>query len=217
MNPFTRCAAVLTMLLAAACSQVTADITRTSSLSAESKGKSFAIVPLTGQRGTQEFESYSADVIQRLRADGLVPASDPAKADYAVFLRYGVTQGATLFAATQALYPASVRDPLATRLDTQAIRNDSERQTNLAPITDAVGQPPPNARRLYTRTMEIDLIDTRRSTASRLATVYSGKASTVGQHSDLDLVGKCLIDAILDGFPAGGDTRVSFQSETCEK
>ena len=73
----------------------------------------------------------------------------------------------------------------STRLDTQAIRSDTENQTNLAPITDAVGQPAPNARRLFNRTMEIDLVDTRRSTPDKLATVYSGKASTVGQHGNL--------------------------------
>ena len=91
MNAFARsAAAVLMALLAAACSQVTADIARTSALSADSKGRTFAVVPLSGQRGTQEFETYSAEVIQRLRAQGLVPTGDPAKADYAVFLRYGV-------------------------------------------------------------------------------------------------------------------------------
>ena len=216
MNFFGRCAAVLTVLLVAACSNVTADISRTSSL-AQSRGKSFAVVPLTGQRGNPEFETYAEQVRQRLTAAGMVASSDPAKADYAVFLRYGVTRGATLYAATQTLYPASIRDPLSTRLDTQAIRSDSQNQTNLAPITDAVGQPPPNARRLFDRTMEIDLVDTRRSKPDKLATVYSGKASTVGQHSDMGLVGKCLIDEILDGFPAAGDTKVTFQSETCEK
>jgi hypothetical protein len=217
MHAFGRSAAVLFVLLAAACSQVTADITRTSSLSADSKGKTFAVVPLSGQRGTQEFETYSAEVTQRLRAEGLVPTGDPAKADYAVFLRYGVTRGSTLYASTNTLFPASTRNPLATRLDTQAIRSDSKNQTNLAPITDAVGQPAPNARHLFNRSMEIDLVDTRRSTPDRLATVYSGKASTVGQHEDLEPIGKCLIDAILDGFPAGGETTASFQSETCEK
>jgi hypothetical protein len=217
MHIFGRSAAVLTVLLVAACSNVTADINRTSSLGAQSKGKSFAVVPLSGQRGNQEFETYAERVKQRLTGDGLVLASDAAKADYAVFLRYGVTQGATLYAATQSLYPASARDPLSTRLDTQAIRSDAENQTNLAPITDSVGQPPPNARRLFNRSMEIDLVDTRRSTPERLATVYSGKASTVGQHSDLGLVGNCLIDAILDGFPAGGENQVTFKSETCEQ
>ena len=217
MHIFGRSAAVLTVFLLAACSNVTADINRTSSLGAQTRGKSFAVVPLSGQRGNQEFESYAERVKQRLTGDGLVLASDPAKADYAVFLRYGVTEGATLHAATQSLYPASIRDPLSTRLDTQAIRSDSQNQTNLAPITDAVGQPSPNARRLFNRSMEIDLVDTRRSTPERLATVYSGKAATVGQHSDLGLVGNCLIDAILDGFPAGGENQVRFQSETCEQ
>jgi hypothetical protein len=217
MRHFLRCAAALIALSVAACSTVTADISRTSSLSTQSKGKSFAVVPLSGQKGNAEFESYAADVTQRLRAEGLVPSRDPAKADYAVFLRYGVTRGATLYAATQPVYPAGARDPLATRLDTQAIRSDIENQTNLAPITDTVGQPVPNARRLFNRTMEIDLVDTRRSTPDRLATVYSGKASTVGQHDNLELVGKCLIDAILDGFPAPGDNTVKFESETCEK
>lgn len=217
MHVIGRCAAALLALLAAACSQVTADIARTSSLSADSKGKTFAVVPLTGQRGTQEFETYSAEVIQRLRTDGLVPAGDPAKADYAVFLRYGVTRGETLFASIRTLYPASVRDPLSTRLDTQEIRSDSKNQTNLAPITDAVGQQPPNARRLFTRSMEIDLIDTRRSTPDKLATVFSGKATTVGQHDDLEPIGKCLIDAILDGFPAAGQDRVTFEPVSCEK
>lgn len=216
MKLFGRCAAVLAVLLVAACSNVTADVSRTSSL-AQNKGKSFAVVPLSGQRGNPEFETYAEQVRHRLTADGMVASSDAAKADYAVFLRYGVTRGATLYAATQALYPASARDPLSTRLDTQAIRGDIQNQTNLAPITDAVGQPPPNARRLFDRTMEIDLVDTRRSKPDKLATVYSGKASTVGQHSDMELVGKCLIDAILDGFPAGGENTVTFQSETCEK
>jgi len=174
MHALGRRAAVLIVLLAAACSQVTADITRTSSL-ADSRGKTFAVVPLSGQRGTQEFETYSAQVIQHLRTAGLVPTGDPARADYAVFLRYGVTRGATLYASTRTLFPASVRNPLATRLDTQRIRSDAKNQTNLAPITDAVGQPPPNARRLFDRSMEIDLVDTRRSTPDRLATVFSGK------------------------------------------
>ena len=218
MNAFARSvAAVLVALLAAACSQATADIARTSQLSADSRGKTFAVVPLSGQRGTQEFETYSAEVIQRLRAQGLVPTGDPAKADYAVFLRYGVTRGDTLFASVRTLYPASVRDPLSTRLDTQEIRSDSQRQTNLAPVTDAVGPPPPHARRLFTRSMEIDLIDTRRSTPDKLATVYAGKATTVGQHDELEPIGKCLIDAILDGFPAAGTSRVSFEPVSCEK
>lgn len=217
MHAFGRSAAVLTALLVAACTQVTADISRSSALTAQSKGKSFAVVPLTGQRGNAEFETYAERVRQRLTGDGLVLASDPAKADYAVFLRYGVTRGDTLYAATQTLYPAAVRNPTATRLDTQAVRTDTARQTNLAPITNSVGVAPPNARYLFDRSMQIDLVDTRRSTPDKLATVYSGKASTVGQHSDMGLVGGCLIDAILDGFPAAGENSVKFELESCEK
>ena len=213
-----RCAAALAALLAvAACSQVTADVSRTSALGAQSRGKSFAVVPLSGQRGNTEFESYAERVRQRLTADGMVLASDPAKADYAVFLRYGVTRGDTLYAATRSVYPSGYNDPLSTRLDTQAIRSDTKNQTNLAPITDTVGMTPPNARYLFNRSMQVDLVDTRKSTPDKLATVYSGKALTVGQHSDMGLVGNCLIDAILDGFPAAGDTTVKFESESCEK
>jgi hypothetical protein len=217
MHAMGRSAVILSVLLVAACSQVTADISRTSALNDHSRGKSFAVVPLTGQRGNTQFDAYADRVRQRLTADGLVAVDDPAKADYAVFLRYGVTPGETLYAATRTLYPAQVRDPTSTRLDTQAIRSDSERQTNLAPITDSVGQPPPNARYLYTRSMEIDLVDTRRSTSDKLATLYSGKAATVGQHDEMDRVGTCLIDAILDGFPAGGTNTVTFKSDTCER
>jgi hypothetical protein len=217
MAVFGRCAAVLTVLLLAACSNVTADINRTSSIDAQSKGKSFAVVPLSGQRGNAEFETYAERVRQRLTADGLVPARDAARADYAVFLRYGVTQGAALNAASQPLNQAMVRDPLSTRLDPGAIRGDIERPSSVSSITDSGGQSSPSARRLFDRTMEIDLVDTRRSTPDKLATVYSGKASTVGQHSELSLVGNCLIDAILDGFPAGGENQVTFKSETCEQ
>jgi hypothetical protein len=213
-----RWAAVFAALLAVAgCTQVTADVSRTSALTAQSRGKSFAVVPLTGQQGNPEFEGYARQVRQRLAADGLVAAGDPAKADYAVFLRYGVTRGDTLSAATRSVYPAGYNDPLSTRLDTQAIRTETKNQINLAPITDQVGVPPPNARYLFNRSMQIDLVDTRKSTQDRLATVYSGRASTVGQHSDMGLVGNCLIDAILDGFPASGDTTVKFESESCEK
>ncbi|HVO14596.1 MAG TPA: hypothetical protein VMV26_05245 [Alphaproteobacteria bacterium] len=212
-----RAALFAALLAVAACTQVTADISRQSALNAQSRGKSFAVVPLSGQRGNPEFEGYAQRVRQGLIADGMVAANDPAKADYAVFLRYGVTRGDTLYAATRTVYPPGYNDPLSTRLDTQAIRNDIKNQTNLAPITDTVGTPPPNARYLFNRSMQIDLVDTRKSTADKLATVYSGRASTVGQHSEMGLVGNCLIDAILDGFPAAGDTTVKFESESCEK
>lgn len=219
MHAFGRSAVVLAVLAVAACSQVTADISRTSALTpAGSHGKSFAIVPLPEQRGNTEFEGYAQRVTQRLATAGLVPASDAAKADYAVFLRYGVTRGAMLSAAIQTLHPASVRNPVGTRLATQPILGGTDRQTGLAPITDSVGQPPPNARRLFTRSMEIDLVDTRKSTPDKLATVFSGKAQTVGQHSDISLVGNCLIDAILADFPESGRTTVKFKSEeSCNK
>lgn len=212
-----RAALFAALLAVVGCTQVTADVSRQSALNAQSRDKSFAVVPLSGQRGNPEFEGYAERVRQRLAADGLVPASDPAKADYAVFLRYGATRGDTLYAATRSVYPPGYNDPLSTRLDTQAIRGDMKNQSNLAPITDTVGATPPNARYLFNRSMQIDLVDTRRSTQNKLATVYSGRASTVGQHSDMGLVGNCLIDAILDGFPAAGDTTVKFESETCEK
>jgi hypothetical protein len=211
-------AAFAALLVLAGCTQVTADVRRTSALTADSRGKSFAVVPLSGQRGNPEFEAYAQQVRQRLTADGMVAAGEAAKADYAVFLRYGATRGDTLNAAIHSVNPPGYNDPLSTRLDTQAVRGDIIRnQTNLAPITDQVGVTAPNSRYLFKRSMQIDLVDTRRSTPDKLATVYSGRASTVGQHSDMGLVGTCLIDAILDGFPAPGDATVKFESESCEK
>ena len=208
--PMMLCLAAL-----AACTRVTAEIERTSALPSGG-GETFAIMPLSGQLGSPEFERYAEQVEEGLAAKGYVRASDPAKADYRVSLRYGAGLDSTAY-VSRSVFPSRRRDPTATRLDTQPIRGATEKQTNLAPLTDAIGQPSHLSRTLYRRAFQIDMVDARRPAPQDHEPAFSGRAETVGQQSDLSLVAPCLIDAILGKSGESGRSTVTFESESCDR
>jgi hypothetical protein len=75
---------------------VESNVSRFHELTADSKGKSFFILPAKEQEGSLEFRQYAEAVAQKLEAAGYVRKAELLQSDYAVSIGYTISDGKTV-------------------------------------------------------------------------------------------------------------------------
>ncbi len=187
-------------VLVSACTFVRSDVTTFHTLSSPPSGESFVVLPLEGQEGSIEFEGYVREIERRLVAEGYSLAATPGTADYAVFFAYAVSDRETI-AGTTPIYGRT-----GGRFST--VTGSFEE-----PTFGIIGGIP-YAKTQYTRVLELDIVDQRKSTSDK---VFEGRVVNSGRSGSFSQVAQCMIDALFRDFPgaSGRTERVTVDGETC--
>lgn len=166
-------------------------------------GKTFAIIPLDGQRNDLEFKKYAKLVEGRLKEQGFIP-SNSNTAYYAVILRYSVDGGRTI---TYSL-PQYGMMPGDTTYHSGSFNND----TYYTPPRYGVVGSRVETRVEYTRILLLDIFNKR--TGQK---VYQGVVKSAGGAGSFSAVADCMIKAAFQDFPGANGTvgSVGFPIDTC--
>jgi len=214
-------AIVLALLCLQACQSVNTQVSRFHSLPPDLAGRTFIVVPDPTQDGKQEFNLYGRDIAGHLARTGLVETQVFAQAEFVVMLSYNIGNGQTVTSQV----PLWGQTGGGTSYTTGTVSNpysvgstNFSATTTTAPTYGYVGSTSVTET-VYTRHLEIALIDRAKTTNpnERLVYAFEGKAISSGSNATFHAVSLCLINAIMDDFPgASGRTKtVQALSEKC--
>ncbi|HYH22161.1 MAG TPA: DUF4136 domain-containing protein [Azospirillum sp.] len=167
-------------------------------------GQTFTVRPQGDQRGSVEFDSYAGTVVSQMVSAGYRLAPDPGKpADLVVEFRWGVDNGRSEVVTT----PLPGRDAYWQRYN--CARVPYPFACEVPPISDV------QAFTVFTRWLELDIIDARRPAAAPVK-LFEGRAYSEGTSRQLPDVIPALVAALFTGFPGlNGETRHIAVSPTC--
>ena len=199
-------------VVAAGCTRVQSDVTRFHELSADSKGKSFFMLPTKDQDGSLEYRQYAEAVAQKLEAAGYVRKAELLDSDYAVAIQYTISDGKTVTSEM----PLFGQTGGGTSYQSGTIMTpgggmSSYSGSTYTPPTYGVVGSTTTSHTYYTRQLSMDIIDTHKSSERKLYRVFEGKVVSTGSSGSFAKVSQCLINAMFDNFP--GESGKTIRTE----
>ena len=204
MHPILHSALVSSLLLlCTGCLKVHSTVTRFHTLQHDPVPKTFRIIPLEQQRGSIEFAAYSGFVASKLASNGWHQVSmtdQPADAD--VYFVYGIDNGHTEVGSV----PVYGQTSGGTAQTYGSITSSSGQYANYSattytkPTYGVVGSRA-YSDTVYTRFLQLDIIDAQRSNGTNLVKFFEGRVRSSGSSSDVAAVLPTMIEALFKHFP----------------
>jgi hypothetical protein len=190
------------LLLLAGCATVRSTVTRFHTLPDVANSEIFQIVPQDSQKGSIEFSVYATEVAKKLTAYGW-QQFDKAHSipDMYVFISYGIDNGQTVTGSA----PIYGQTGGGTSYSSGNVYNSYgsasySGTTYSAPTFGVVGSETYSAR-VYTRFLNVDILDAKMSTTNNPVKVFEGRVKSSGTKSDIAEVLPTMIEALFKNFP----------------
>lgn len=216
---WTRCGAVLVAvgILAGCVGPVHTRVERFDSLPPQTAGKTVLFLPSKQQETSAEFTSYARSVAARLTPLGFRQVDDFARADYAVFLNYGisgtrtVTEQVPIYGQTGGgtTYQSGSVTAYGTRGPAYGTYSGTSYTT---PSYGVVGMIPSTSTQ-HSRYLVMKMIDVRASTPEKLVAAYEGQVSSEGTTGSFAAVSECMFDALFKQFRRTGGESVTLDAQ----
>lgn len=182
---------------------VSSNVLRFHTLPDHPEGRSFAVLPDDGQKGSLEFRSYAELVGGRLKALGWRPAASPAEAEVVVQMAYSVDNGRVetwgtpvysfnemwrRYYGVQGAYPAPFFEPIG--VDTRSTT-------------------------IFTHRLELRMVEGAAFRGGDRTSLFEGRAVSERGERELFATMPYLVEALLADFPGrnGVPTRVEVPKE----
>jgi hypothetical protein len=201
--------------------RVQSDVNRFNNLPAQVSGQTFFIFPLDSQKGSAEFDQHSRTVATHLQKQGLRPAADLTKADYAVLFNYGIsgsrveTGGLPIFGQTGG--GTSFQSGTVTAFGPRGTATGTYSGTTYTAPTYGVVGMMPYLDEVHSRFLLLKMIDLKRSTQNNLVAAYEAQVTSSGSSSSFAPVAPCMFDALFKNFGKSGSERVTLDMSICGK
>ncbi len=209
MRPARALLALLVVSLLAACGprMVTSQVTRFHALPPGFAGESFTILPEQGQVGSLEFQSYADLVAAQLQARGLTPVPASEKADYVVYLDYGIGPPRTIVGTRPSPFYGSFGYGFGSRRHRDRWGYGLGVGFPFGPF----GPYETYAVTRYDRWLEVEMLDAGALRAGKPVHVFEGRAISEGSSASLPQVMPYLAAALFENFPgmSGQTVRVA--------
>lgn len=213
---------IATFSLSGCMTSVNSNVTRFHDPNLLETNKTFAILPLDTQQGSLEFKQYAGQVSEKLKAYGYQETSQK-KADYTVFFNYGIDNGTTVISS----YPIYGSTGGGTTYHSGSVNTYGSYggsygtysgTSYTAPTFGVVGSGT-ESHTEYTRVLNLDILDNKKSNKSTVVKVFEGKVKSTGSSASFSTVSQCLIDSLFKDFPGenGKSESVILASDTCMK
>lgn len=213
---------IATFSLSGCMTTVNSNVTRFHDPNVLEANKTFAILPLETQDGSLEFQQYAKIVSEKLQTYGYTETS-PKKADYAVFFNYGIDNGSTVISS----YPIYGSTGGGTTYHSGSVNTYGSYggsygtyngTSYTAPTFGVVGSGT-SSHTEYTRVLNLDILDAKKSNQSKIVKVFEGKVKSTGSSASFSTVSQCLIDSLFKDFPGenGKSESIALSGDTCMK
>ena len=194
-------------LLLVGCTTVRSNISVFHDLPQNGQPLKYAALPLKGQEGSLEHQSYVNLVKAELNRHGYVETS-PSDADIIVFLNYGIDSGREVVSS----YPIYGRTGTSSSYTTGTITNYGSFATYNGTTynTPTYGVVGTGARSdtVFTRFLALDFLDRADLAAGKVTKKYEAKVVSEGSSGQLAAVVPAMIEALFKDFPGrSGSTR----------
>ena len=174
-------------------------------------GVTYALVPLKEQEGSLEFQSYAKLVKVELEKRGMTEAPFN-QAKYALFMFYGIDNGKEVISS----YPIFGQTGTSSSYTTGTVTSYGNMATYSGttyntPTYGVVGSGT-SSDTIFTRYLNIDIIDITNSGNGKVKKVYEGKAISSGSSGQLAPVMPAIVKSVFKDFPGkSGVSRTSQQ------
>lgn len=205
-------ASLLLILLSGCASFVETRVSAFHELGPSLTGETYALVPSKEQEASLEFQSYAKLVKQELVARGMkeVPFE---KAKYAVFMFYGIDNGKQIVSSYPIFGQTGVSSSYTTgTVNTYGNTASYSGTTYNTPTYGVVGSGT-TTDTVFTRYLNIDIVDIEKSGNGKVQKAYEGKAVSSGSNGQLSTVMPAIIKGVFEDFPGkSGSSRISRQA-----
>ena len=174
-------------------------------------GVTYALVPTMEQEGSLEFQSYAKLVKVELKKRGMTEAPFN-QAKYAIFMFYGIDNGKEVISS----YPIFGQTGTSSSYTTGTVTSYGNMATysgttHNTPTYGVVGSGT-SSDTIFTRYLNIDIIDITNSGNGKEKKVYEGKAISSGSSGQLAPVMPAIVKSVFEDFPGkSGVSRTSQQ------
>lgn len=174
-------------------------------------GVTYALVPSKEQEGSLEFQSYAKLVKVELEKRGMTEAPFN-QAKYAIFMFYGIDNGKEVISS----YPIFGQTGTGSSYTTGTVTSYGNMATYSGttyktPTYGVVGSGT-SSDTVFTRYLNIDIIDITKSGNGKVKKVYEGKAISSGSSGQLAPVMPAIVKSVFHDFPGkSGASRISQQ------
>jgi hypothetical protein len=174
-------------------------------------GATYALVPTKEQEASLEFQSYAKIVKSELEKRGLTEASFN-QAKYAIFMFYGINDGKQVVSSYPIFGQTGTSSSYTTGTVTSYGNTASYSGTTYKTPTYGVVGSGTSTDTVFTRYLNIDIIDIAKSGNGKVQKVYEGKANSSGSSGQLAPVMPAIIRSVFEDFPGkSGASRTSRQ------
>ncbi|MDR2239508.1 MAG: DUF4136 domain-containing protein [Zoogloeaceae bacterium] len=174
-------------------------------------GVTYALAPLKEQESSLEFQSYAKLVKAELEKRGMTEAPFN-QAKYAIFIFYGIDDGKEIISSYPIFGQTGTRSSYTTGTVTSYGNMATYSGTTHKTPTYGVVGSGTSSNTVFTRYLNIDIIDIAKSGNGKVKKVYEGKATSSGSSSQLAPVMPAIVKSVFEDFPGkSGASRTSRQ------
>jgi len=174
-------------------------------------GLTYALVPSKEQEDSLEFQSYAKLVKSELEKRGMI-ATPFDKARYAIFMFYGIDDGKQVVSSYPIFGQTGTSSSHTTGTITSYGNMASYSGTTYNTPTYGIVGAGTATNTVFTRYLNIDIIDIARSGNGKVQKVYEGKAFSSGSSGQLAPIMPAIVKSVFEDFPGkSGASRTSRQ------
>jgi hypothetical protein len=203
--------ALLFALLTSCASFVETRVSSFHELKQPLSGLTYALVPSKDQETSLEFQSYSKLVRSELEKRRMIEAPFD-KAKYAIFMFYGIDDGKQIVSSYPIFGQTGTSSSHTTGTITSYGNMASYSGTTYNTPTYGIVGARTTTDTVFTRYLNIDIIDIAKSGNGKVRKVYEGKALSSGSSGQLAPVMPAMVKTVFEDFPGkSGASRTSRQ------
>lgn len=192
--------ALLFALLTSCASFVETRVSSFHELKQPLSGLTYALVPSKDQEISLEFQSYSKLVRSEPEKRGMVEAPFD-KARYAIFMFYGIDDGKQIVSSYPIFGQTGTSSSHTTGTITSYGNMASYSGTTYNTPTQGIVGAGTTTHTVFTRYLNIDIIDISKSGNGKVQKVYEGKAVSSGSSGQLAPVMPAIVKSVFEDFP----------------
>lgn len=199
-------------ILLGGCSVIQTKVTVFHELEQPLSGITYAVVPYKEQEGSLEFQSYAKAVKAELDRLGMVETTFE-KAHYTVFFSYGVDDGRQVVSSYPIYGQTGTRSAYTTGTVNSYGKTATYSGTTYTTPTYGVVGSGVSSSTVFTRYLNVEILDNAKSSSGKIHKVYEGKATSTGSNAQLITVMPAIIRSVFEEFPGkSGAVRTSTQT-----
>lgn len=203
---------VLLLILLSGCATVTTKVSSFHELEQPLSGVTYVLVSSKEQESSLEFQSYAKIVKSELGKRGMIETPFN-QAKYAIFMFYGIDDGKQVVSSYPIFGQTGTSSSYTTGTVTSYGNTASYSGTTYKTPTYGVVGTGNSTDTVFTRYLNIDIIDIAKSGNGKVQKVYEGRATSSGSSDQLAIVMPAIIRSVFEDFPGkSGASRTSRQT-----